>query len=175
MPKVLSTFFGISENDNSVHYDYDPMHKAGLIDTHIRKTDDFKILTEVTEIIGDVFKPFNWGKNYEELTDTCGSLGQIIASPVMYSATRLANSVRSAYMNFRKDFTAIIQCMERTKTEMRDGNSREMQKATEAEKPMRSIHNVKFVLTLSGLIDIYDKYGELINAVQIVNSLPHER
>ena len=79
-PKVLNTFFGISENDNSVHYNYDPMHKAGLIDTHIRKTDDFKLLTEVTEITGDVFKHFNWGKNYEELTDTCGSLGQIIAS-----------------------------------------------------------------------------------------------
>ena len=49
-----------------------------------------------------------------------------------------------------------------------------MQKATEAEKRMHSICNNKFVLT-SALIDTYQKYGELINIVQRVNSLPYER
>ena len=78
-------------------------------------------------------------------------------------------------MNFRKDYCAIVQCIENTKTEMRKGNSKERQKAADAEKLMNSICNVKFVLTLSGIIDIYDKYGELINIVQKVNSLPHER
>jgi hypothetical protein len=40
---------------------------------------------------------------------------------------------------------------------------------------MNSICNVKFVLRLSGITDIYEKYGELVNVVQKVNSLPHER
>ena len=41
---------------------------------------------------------------------------------------------------------------------------------------MNSICNVKFVLTLSAIIDIiYDKYGELVSVVQKVNYLPHER
>ena len=40
---------------------------------------------------------------------------------------------------------------------------------------MKSICNVKFVLTLSAITDIYDKYGELVNVVQKVNYLPHER
>ena len=93
----------------------------------------------------------------------------------MYSATRFATSLRRVYANLRKNLAAIIQCLERTKTEMRDGNSKDREKAAEAEKFMHSICNFKFVLTLSSLIDIYDKYGELINVIQKVNSLPHER
>ena len=83
--------------------------------------------------------------------------------------------VRKVYTNFRKDYCAIVKCLENTKTEMRAGNSKERQKAADAEKLMNSICNIKFVLTLSGIIDIYDKYGELITIVQKVNSLPHER
>ena len=37
-------------------------------------------------------------------------------------------------MNFRKDYRAIVQCLEMTKTEMRDGDSKERQKAADAEK-----------------------------------------
>ena len=63
-----------------------------------------------------------------------------------------------------------------TKTEKRDGDSKDRQKAADAEKLMNSIYNVKFVLTLSAITDIiYDKYGELVNVVQKVNYLPHER
>ena len=32
---VLNTHFGTEGKDASVHYDHDPMHKAGLVDTHI--------------------------------------------------------------------------------------------------------------------------------------------
>ncbi len=62
-----------------------------------------------------------------------------------------------------------------TKTEMRDGDSKERQKAADAEKFMNSICNVTFILMLSGITDIYEKYGELVNVLQKVNSLPHER
>ena len=124
-------------------------------------------------VIFNIFKHINLGENYEELADACEFLGKRLASPAMYSATRFANNVRQVYANFRKNFTAFIQCLERTKTEMRDGNSKDRERA--AKKFMHSICNFKFVLTLSSLIDIYDKYGELINVIQKVNSLPHER
>ena len=79
-------------------------------------------------------------------------------------------------MNFRQDYCAIVQCLEMTKTEKRDGDSKDRQKAADAEKLMNSICNVKFVLTPSAITDIiYDKYGELANVVQKVNYLPHER
>ena len=116
-------------------------------------------MTDVTDVVGDDFRHFNWGKNYEQLVEACQILGQELANPVMYSATRFASSVRKVYMNFRKDYAAIVHCLERTKTEMRDGDSRSRQKAAEAEQLLNYICNVKFVLRLSGLIDIYDKYG----------------
>ena len=175
VPDVLNTHFGTEEKDASVHYDHDPMHKAGLVDTHIREDDNFKFLNKVTEVVAAAFKNFNWGKNYEALAEACESLGQVFASPARYSTTRFANSVRKVYMNFRQDYCAIVQCLEMTKTEKRDGDSKDRQKAADAEKLMKSICNVKFVLTLSAITDIYDKYGELVNVVQKVNYLPHER
>ncbi len=136
VPEVLNTYFGKEGKDASasVHYDYDPMHKAGLVDTHIREDVNFKFLNEVTDLVAAVFKNFNWGKNYEALADACESLGQELANPAKYSTTRFANSVRKVYMNFRKDYRAIVQCLEMTKTEMRDGDSKERQKAADAEK-----------------------------------------
>ena len=52
-------------------------------------------------------------------------------------------------------------------------DSKDRQKAADAEKLVNSICNVKFVLTLSAITDII--YGELVNVVQKVNYLPHER
>ena len=96
------------------------MHKAGLVDTHIREDDNFKFMNKVTEVVAAVFKNFNWGKNYEAIAEACESLGQVFACPGRYSTTRFANSVRKVYMNFRQDYCAIVQCLEMTKTEKRD-------------------------------------------------------
>ena len=63
VPEVLNTLFGPEGKDASVHYDYNPMHKAGLVDSHIREDDNFKFLNKVTEVVAAVFKNFNWGKN----------------------------------------------------------------------------------------------------------------
>ena len=104
-----------------------------MVDTHIQKDDDFEFLTKVTDIVAAVFKNFDWGKNNEELADAWQSLGQVLANPAKYSTTRFANCGRNVYTNFRKDY------------EMRDGDSKERQKAADAEKLMNYICNVKFV------------------------------
>ena len=124
------------------------MHKAGLVDTHIREDDNFKFMNKVTEVFAAVFKNFKWRANYEALAEACESLEQVFACPARYSTIRFANSVRKVYMNFRQDYCAIVQCLEMTKTEKRDGDSKDRQKAADAEKLMNSICNVKFVLTL---------------------------
>jgi hypothetical protein len=62
-----------------------------------------------------------------------------------------------------------------TKAEKRDGDPKDRQNAADAENFMNAICNVKFVFRLSGITDIYEKYGELVNVVQKVHSLPHER
>ena len=69
VPDVLNTHFGTEGKDASVHYDHDPMHKAGMVDTDIREDDNFKFLNKVTEVVAAVFKNFNWGKNYEALAE----------------------------------------------------------------------------------------------------------
>ena len=43
------------------------MHKAGLVDTHIREDDNFKFLNKVIEVVAAAFKNFNWGENYKHL------------------------------------------------------------------------------------------------------------
>jgi uncharacterized protein with von Willebrand factor type A (vWA) domain len=91
------------------------MHKAGLVDTHIREDDNFKFLNKVTEVVAAVFKNFKWGKNYEALADACESLGQVLANPAKYSTTRFANSVRKFCIDFRKNYRAIVQCLSQTK------------------------------------------------------------
>ena len=61
------------------------------------------------------------------------------------------------YEALSQDYCAIVQCLEMTKTEKRDGDSKDRQKAADTEKLMNSICNVKFVLTLSAITDIiYD-------------------
>jgi hypothetical protein len=91
VPEVLNTHFGTELKEPSVHYDYDPMHKAGLVDTHIREDDNFKFLNKVTEVVAAVCKNFNWGKNYNALADACEFLGQLLANPAKYSSIRFAN------------------------------------------------------------------------------------
>eukprot|EP00112_Aurelia_sp_Birch-Aquarium-sp1_P001083 Seg11109.2 transcript_id=Seg11109.2/GoldUCD/mRNA.D3Y31 product="hypothetical protein" protein_id=Seg11109.2/GoldUCD/D3Y31 len=58
VPKVLNTYFGKNEEDESVHYDYDPMHKAGLVDTHIRKSESFRNLDRYNRCCWRRFQAF---------------------------------------------------------------------------------------------------------------------
>jgi hypothetical protein len=55
----------------------------------------------------------------------------------------------------------------------RDAKSR--QTAADAAQLKNKIANKMFVLTLSGVCDIYDTFGHGINILQIVSILPHER
>ena len=59
---------------------HDPLHKSGIVDTHIRKDSNFSWLTNVQEICSEIYQKFNWGKNYELLIDTCKELELTLAS-----------------------------------------------------------------------------------------------
>ena len=54
-----------------------------------------------------------------------------------------------------------------------DQHARE--KADKAFQLRGQILNVSFLLTLSGLGDIYQQYGKIVNVAQMVRLLPHER
>ena len=55
------------------------------------------------------------------------------------------------------------------------GFSKSRQAASDAAQLKNKLANKKFVLTLSGVCNIYKRFGHCINVLQIVSILPHER
>ena len=53
--------------------------------------------------------------------------------------------------------------------------SKEREKSADAERILKKICTKKFVLELSGISDIYDVFGKIVNTCQIVDILPYER
>ena len=55
------------------------------------------------------------------------------------------------------------------------GDSKSRQAASDAAQLKNKCANKKFVLTLSRVCDIHERFGHGINVLQIVSILPHER
>ena len=53
---------------------WDPLHKGGVIDTHIREDKSFEWLVEIQGVCKQIYNTFNWGKNYENFLQTCADL-----------------------------------------------------------------------------------------------------
>ena len=173
VPDHMKATMDISEHFVATH---DPLHKAGIIDAHIRKDSDFAWLNKVQDLCSDIYNKFNWGKNYELLLDTCKELELTLASLTKFSKTRFANSIRNVTINIRKDFEIIVKCLEKIIEDKSDNaNAKEREKATDAENMLNRITNKKFVLELSGISDVYEVFGKIVNTCQIVDILPFER
>lgn len=66
--------------------------------------------------------------------------------------------------------------MESAKSEAaRNPTTSTVEKADRAAQIMAKLHNAKFMLSLAGVADIYGQYGTIVNIIQKVNLLPHER
>ena len=46
---------------------WDPLHKGGVVDNHIREDSSFSWLVEIQTICSEIFSKFNWGKKYENV------------------------------------------------------------------------------------------------------------
>ena len=46
---------------------WDPLHKVGVIENHIRKDQEFSWLVDLTTTLQQIYKKFNWGKIYQSL------------------------------------------------------------------------------------------------------------
>ena len=155
---------------------HDPLHKTGIADAHIRKDKNFSWLTNVQEICSEIYNKFNWGENHELLLDTCKELEMTLASLTKFSKTRFANSIRNVTINIRQDFQIIVQCLEKIiKDHQNSGIAKEREKSDDASRILKKIRNKKFTLELSGISDIYNIFGKVVNTCQIVDILPHER
>ena len=154
---------------------HDPLHKSEILDAHIRKDPSFVWLTNVQEICSEIYRKFNWGKNHELLIETCNQLKMTLASLTKFSKTRFANSIRNVTINIRKDFQAIVECLKELAKGKESCIEKIREKGQDADRILKKICNKKFVLQLSGISDIYDVFGKIVNTCQIVDKLPYER
>ena len=124
---------------------HDPLHRAGIVDVHIRKDSDYSWLTSVQETCSEIYNKFNYGKNHELLRDTCKDLEMTLASLTKFSKTRFANSIRGVTINIRKDYQIIVKCLEKIIQERKDSIFlREKEKAADAKRILNKICTKKF-------------------------------
>ena len=132
----------------NAHHDHDPMHRAGLVDTHLRnpKRKDFKEkwLNEIIETIAQVFEVFNWGKEYKHLLQVAleiDSSDRHIKNPLFFSNTRFANYSVRVFKSFLEDVPYLIRCLE--ENQMDEKNKNRVKFATLSNK----ILNVIFLVS----------------------------
>ena len=162
------------------HYDIDPMHRAGTVDLHLRKERSSDWIVKITTKIGDAFKTVNYGKLFEHFFDVCQELTKLgydvnFKFPRFYSETKFANYVRLVYCSFREDYPGIVRTFSEVVEKLRGGTSQDKVKAKDISRIQNEVFNLKFMVQLSGSCDVYNRFGMIVNLLQIVNMLPHTK
>ena len=154
---------------------WDPLHKIGVTETHIRKDPTFKWLLDLTETCQKVYKKFNWGKNYQALVEMCEQLDMVMRNLKIFSTTRFPNSVRGVFDTLIDDFKPVVTCLEEIIENNTGSSVEETTRRDDAKAILRRIKSNSFVLGLSGTSDIYEHFGHIANLCQKGDILPHER
>lgn len=155
---------------------WDPMHKGGVVDSHIREDESFAWLVEIQTLCKEIYTTFNWGKNYENFLEICDDLDIGMKKLTNFQKTRFANSMRFVFINIRTDYAAVRQALsDLVSSKEQSSNNKDRAKAEECRSVLRKINSWVFTLTLSGSADIYGMFGALSNVCQVVDVLPFER
>ena len=167
---------------DQVAYTWDPLHKTGLVDKDMTKQDSFKWLQDIIACCQQIFSTFNWGANYEKFREATAVWRLSLSNLVNFSETRFANSKRKVFKNIHHQFAPIITCLEdqvrereRNINELEAANSKVREKGLKAKELLGRILNADFLFILSGLTDIYENFGAIVQVTQMVHLLPHER
>ncbi len=165
-----------------VLYTWDPLHKTGLVDKDVTGQVSFKWLQGMISYCQQIFNTFNWGANYEKFREATALWRLTLSNLVNFSDTRFANSKRNVFKNIHHQFAPIISCLEaqiiagvRNRSGMEASDSKVRENADKARVLKGKIVNLNFLLTLSGLVDIYENFGAIVQVTQMVHLLPHER
>ena len=125
----------------------------------------------------EMFQLFNWGANYEKLREATALWRLSLSNLVTFSA-RFANSKRKVFKNIHHEFAPItcITCLEKQiASGMISKDIIARDKGINARTLKGKILNVDFLLCLSGLVDIYEQFGVIVQVTQMVHLLPLER
>ena len=163
-----------------VLFSWDPLHKTGLVDKHV--TELMQWLQDIISVCQTIFKLFNWGANYEKFCEATAIWRLSLSNLVNFSDTRFANSKRKVFKNIHHQFAPIISVLddkiaagESNRSGLEASDSKVRENADKAKELKGKILNVVFMLTLSGLVDLYEQFGTIVQITQMVHLLPHER
>ena len=82
---------------------WDPLHKGGVVDNHIREDSSFSWLVEIQTICRETFSTFNWGKNYESFMQIYGDLNVQMKKLTNFQMT----SVHFVFINLRISYSEV--------------------------------------------------------------------
>ena len=86
---------------------WNPRHKRGVVDNHIREDSSFSWLVKIQTICREIYSTFNWSKNYENFLQICEDLNVQMKKLTNFQMTRFANSVRFVFINLRIDYSVV--------------------------------------------------------------------
>ena len=89
------------------NFTWDPLHKWGVLDNHIREDSSFSWLVQIQTICREIFSTFNWGKNYERFLQIYEDLNVQMKKLTNFQMRRCAYSVRFVFINLRINYSAV--------------------------------------------------------------------
>ena len=89
------------------NFTWDPLHKGGVLDNHIREDSSFSWLVQIQTICREIFSTFNWGKNYESFLQIYEDLNVQMKKLTNFQMRRCAYSVRFVFINLRINYSAV--------------------------------------------------------------------
>ena len=119
---------------------HDPLHRAGLVDSHIRDSGQVEWLVSITSKCGSVFSHFNWGKSYELLLLFSEEIEVKLYDPKAFNATRFANYVIGVYDRFTTVLDMTTQLL-----------LSHLKVKSSASELLNKKHHVNFVMELCGV------------------------
>ena len=176
VPDILRKSLCVTEGE--LPFMWDPLHKLGLADKHVSNSGEYPWLTAMTDLCRDLYHHFMWGNNLEQLKKAAEELGVHYKNLSNFSDTRFANSKRGVFLDIFNSLQSIMAVLEADVENMiskLNGTEQEKKKGLEARELKGRLLNKEALLTLAGLCDHYEVFGELVNIVQEVGTLPHLR
>ena len=180
VPDYLQKHYGKSEDEFPAHWDW--MHKLGLIDKHISKSKEFSWLADLCELCSTLYCKFDAGNYHERLVKAARENHCPMQALTNFSTTRFANSKRLVFRNILVMLEPIFHVLEddiMRGYENRGGCQQANQTIRTNEASAKSLRglsrNKYFILLLSGLTDLYNLFGIMVNICQSYRLLPHNR
>ena len=175
VPDMLDRHYG-----RRTIYVHDLMHRAALVDTHLRKDTKFEWLVNLTLTISLCVGFIQWGLEWDHFWRIFvkmveEKLEARVLRPKTFSETKMANHAAAVYARFRAMLPAMVRTLTEVQAEFYTGGDSDQEKVLKANDLFGKIHTVTFLLSLSALVDIYGVFALISANFQTINLFAFDR